>query len=478
MNKKLISAAVLVGLAGSASAVNVNPDGLGQVLLYPYYTTNGGKFTNVQVVNTTGQAKAVKVRFSEGVNTWEVLDFNLYLSPYDVWTGVVSQDANGVPTLNSTDTSCTAPAIPAGGVALRDYNITAYAGKSGEVTNLTPAERLTEGHLEVIEMGNIADADLVAAVTHANGVPADCNAVRAAWTTGPWATDSTFGMSAPTGGLFGMAEIIDVAEGTDRGYDATAIDGFFDVTKGVNGIAHSTPGNSFPNLNGDMLRGSTVASALNVGSTTSNVYNNGAPLTSTWTTTMDALSASLSVASLSNVYYIGDDLAAATDWVVSFPTKHFYVNPNTATATSGQVGIAPAVGDTWAYKAPFSNGFGVTVAMTSFDREETTSVPQLDFSPSITSTNELVNEVNVLQLSGARNVFASKLANTTAMAYDGGWAQLDFRTGSMTSNEGHVYKGLPALGFASTKVVNGDLNGTLANYAVLYNHKYTRSISN
>jgi hypothetical protein len=69
MNRKNLTAAVLAGLAGaagiagSAQAVNVNPDGLGQVLLYPYYTTNNGNQTIVSVVNTTNQAKAVKVRF-------------------------------------------------------------------------------------------------------------------------------------------------------------------------------------------------------------------------------------------------------------------------------------------------------------------------------------------------------------------------------------------------------------------------------
>ena len=75
MNRKNLTAAVLAGLAGvagivgSAQAVNVNPDGLGQVLIYPYYTTNGDNMTLLSVVNTTDQAKAVKVRFLEGENS-------------------------------------------------------------------------------------------------------------------------------------------------------------------------------------------------------------------------------------------------------------------------------------------------------------------------------------------------------------------------------------------------------------------------
>ena len=41
-NKKSLYAAIAgvsaLGVAGTAEAVHVNPDGLGQVLIYPYYT--------------------------------------------------------------------------------------------------------------------------------------------------------------------------------------------------------------------------------------------------------------------------------------------------------------------------------------------------------------------------------------------------------------------------------------------------------
>ena len=104
MNRKNLTAAVLAGLAGaagivgSAQAVNINPDGLGQVLIYPYYTVNGGNATLLSVVNTSEDAKAVKVRFMEGQNSQEVLDFNLYMSPFDVWVAAIFDNA-GAPTL-------------------------------------------------------------------------------------------------------------------------------------------------------------------------------------------------------------------------------------------------------------------------------------------------------------------------------------------------------------------------------------------
>ena len=114
MNRKNLTAAVLAGLAGaagivgSAQAVNINPDGLGQVLIYPYYTVNGGNNTLLSVVNTSEDAKAVKVRFMEGQNSQEVLDFNLYMSAYDVWAAAIT-DYNGTPALKIDDTSCTVP---------------------------------------------------------------------------------------------------------------------------------------------------------------------------------------------------------------------------------------------------------------------------------------------------------------------------------------------------------------------------------
>jgi hypothetical protein len=60
------------------------------------------------VVNTTDSAKAVKVRFKEGYNSREVLDFNMYMSAYDVWVAAI-QDDGGTPTLYIPDTTCTVP---------------------------------------------------------------------------------------------------------------------------------------------------------------------------------------------------------------------------------------------------------------------------------------------------------------------------------------------------------------------------------
>jgi hypothetical protein len=83
MRKSALSVAIDDSLTGwsprSAAPVEPNPDVFGQVLIYPYYTMGGAE-------SMPPRDGPVKVRFLEGYNSREVRDFNLYLSPHDVWT--------------------------------------------------------------------------------------------------------------------------------------------------------------------------------------------------------------------------------------------------------------------------------------------------------------------------------------------------------------------------------------------------------
>ena len=120
-----------LGVTGAAQAVNVNPNGLGQVLLYPYYTVRTDNLGNpyqslLSVVNSTNSVKAVKVRFVEGKNSAEVLDFNLFLSPFDVWTTAIIPDTtSGGGKIITADKSCTLPAIPTTGVSFVNFQYAA-----------------------------------------------------------------------------------------------------------------------------------------------------------------------------------------------------------------------------------------------------------------------------------------------------------------------------------------------------------------
>jgi len=94
------------GLIQCAEAANLNPGGTGQALIYPYYTVNNDLNTLLSVVNTRDEVKAVKLRFLESDNGQSVLDFNLYLAPFDVWTAALSATGNGAE-LATADNSCT-----------------------------------------------------------------------------------------------------------------------------------------------------------------------------------------------------------------------------------------------------------------------------------------------------------------------------------------------------------------------------------
>lgn len=88
-------AAQVDGLANNAgpaspTAIFVNPGGLGDALIYGYYNARGS-LNFIRVVNTATQTGVgVKVRFREGEDSIEVLDFYICLSSGDQWTAWVT----------------------------------------------------------------------------------------------------------------------------------------------------------------------------------------------------------------------------------------------------------------------------------------------------------------------------------------------------------------------------------------------------
>ncbi len=525
MKKKLLPLAMLAGLAGAAGtaqAVHVNSDGLGEVLLYPFYTVEGGQDTYITVVNTTDYVKAVKVRFLEALNSQEVLDFNLYLSPYDHWSAVLTTNAAGDGVLLRTgDTSCTAPAIPAAGVQFRNLGYTNF-NSANQNADGGPADlnRTRQGHVEIIEMGILDDQatgafGAEAAATHnSSGVPANCTLLRAAWEENPVGSGNVVGnWSDPTrnlifdadlaGGLYGYGVVINPTEGTNATYDAVAIDNFAAT------ILHARPGSILPNLgqgipSADIIEGNTI-------STLTYASGQGG---------LDAVSAVLMHDTIANDYVLEPGLDAATDWVITFPTKHEYVN------FSDPLDVIPPFLNNW--RTP-----GVAceeVQITFWDREEQQPtdpvVPgDIDFSPSpipegvITTGFTLCNEVNVISffrpdvdLSGVpaldattRNTlleidgetFVSALYPTRAIqsgfqvAYNNGWARLSFAQDNaspaneriLEADDGTELVGLPVIGFAVQKYTNSSLSFTdsagdnaTVYYSGLISHKATRQL--
>jgi hypothetical protein len=518
MKKNGLTTAVIAGIAGVAGvgsiadAVNLNPDGLGQVLIYPYYTTQGGNDTLISVVNTADVAKAVKVRFLEGRNSREVLDFNLYLSPFDVWTAgifAIPEGSDGFPSAGvlTRDRSCTAPDIVTatpdgdsiGVIGETNYAIFvnyAYAGldhPASAAATLSSLERTREGYVEMIEMANLT-TPASAWVTHnASGIPANCGAVRDAWANGAWPVQSDV---APTGQgqLFGNAMIVNPAAGTIAGYAADAIEGF------TFGSLHTVPGSAEPNLGdvNDVGFDPTQATAF--------VFENGQLLEATYPANapggfgrIDAISALYATPRVMNEYYIdgNDTVQSNSEWVVTFPTKRFYVDDSPYIDLFNEV--QPSFNPD-APVAPFANAFGAQgscegIRVRVWDREERT--PQgggLPFSPPRPGLpqNSLCWEAQVISFGQGDRItdgegsfiLGSTYYNNVNPPFDAGWVSMEFgRAGGGTftipamrpSVEGQVFRGLPVTGFFVANYDNGvSDSGVLANYTGLFRHKTVR----
>ncbi|MEO8740806.1 MAG: hypothetical protein ABI537_14035 [Casimicrobiaceae bacterium] len=470
-----------LGVTGAAQAVNVNPDGLGQALIYPYYTTNGpgvgGTISPynslLSVVNSTGSGKVVKVRFLEGRNSKEVLDFNLWLSPYDVWTAAIIPSGAGAG-IFSTDLSCTTPPVSASATSPTNFVNFAYVGDPEKQT----LDRTKEGYIEIIEMGNVTGGNL-ANITHAQpsppGTPPGCGKL-------PTGSTPPTDLVAGNGGLFGGISLVNVLAGGDVTENAVALASFCSAPCTT---LWAAAGSIQPNL-------------TQVNPKTSVVFNNTTVVTTDWSSTplgapavqpQDAVSAVLMVNDIYNEYVLDPGTRSATDWVVTMPTKAFYYNS--------------AFNVTKLFQRNFRlNGACDDVGLTVYNREEQSVLGSFS-PPPPTLTNSLCWEANVLTFNNSNGgVLQSQVVLNIGVNFPNGWADLNLNggvsspvhqliggattvistaTGTASTQINATYNGLPAIGFAAQYFNNGTLTnsggqGVQAFYTGSFPHRYTRSI--
>ena len=165
--KKLVALAVASAMGGAmlasapAHALNVSQDEVGQVLLFPYYTVKNGFDTLFSIVNTSDRTVVAKIRWREALNSREVRDFNIILSPHDVWNGAVTATAAGGALVRTFDKTCTAPVLPASttfsGSTEVAFTSIGYDGSDASFNydnGGTAIGRTQEGYFEVIEMAS------------------------------------------------------------------------------------------------------------------------------------------------------------------------------------------------------------------------------------------------------------------------------------------------------------------------------------
>jgi len=90
--KGLLSLAASALLASSAMAVNIANDGTGDYLVAPMYTFDNGYKTHLTIMNTDNEhAYVVRAVIRRDINSTHVRDFDLVLSPGDVWEGTIEE---------------------------------------------------------------------------------------------------------------------------------------------------------------------------------------------------------------------------------------------------------------------------------------------------------------------------------------------------------------------------------------------------
>jgi hypothetical protein len=428
--------------AGAATgSLAFNPKGIGHIQYVPYFSTQEGNVTAVSIVNTdTVNGKVLKVRFRGASNSDDVYDFQVFLSPGDVWTAGIAQGSDGRSRLDTADKSCTLPANVNGAF----------------ITSRTPAAggvaETREGYIEILTMADIVQGSpgsdqraLYTATKHVKAV-APCTASVLTALTHENASDY---MAPPTTGIMANWSIINVNRIVAYSGAAAAIEArdaageagpgrlvYWDQRSVPLSVAQANANTADP-----LLRG---ASPAIVGARydlpdLSTPYLPDLPICPFCQAR--ALSDAIAAQEIAAEYYNEASLGAQTDVVVSFPTRRYfaavkYGTPNTIvrnatsdgniyfTADNTELGNAANGGQPWQICARL----GVN-AVAFYDREETpTVIDDIVISPGTPTSLSICGEVTVV---GVNNTSASDSAtfgsvarSNVANGFTAGWGSL------------------------------------------------------
>ena len=435
--KMAITAAALV-ISFSAGAVTLNPKGVGEVLIYPYYSVRNGHNTYYSIVNSSDQAKAVKLTFHEGLIGAPVLSFNVYLAPRDVWAGVLTAvDSShaghvGEPSVEhvSVDNSCS-PFLNKAGQEFLPFGFDPNDANQS-------MERSTHGYMVVHELGEVSGASAAAIEPDNMGVPANCDMLSDAWNFGYWTTDPTTDISNPTGGLYGSAMILNITGGYSMGLDAVALDGFWQGPG-----MHIEPGIPSPDL--------SHAAPVSV------VQGPSGLVSLPWDQGIDAVSAVLMNNAMINQYDINTFLAGQTEWVINYPTKSFYTDhPVTPQLPFTQTWDGATACETLTIEW-FANN---TLNQPSQGADVCHAVNFIE----VLSEGEAAG--NQSRLLGANDFTTLNTVDAQGEGYHGWIQATNSSNNNLINANGTVLAGLPGIGLAAKKYTNSSAaNGLLAVYA-------------
>lgn len=493
-----------IGVSAPVQAVNIAQDGLGEALVFPYYTTRAGWITLFNVTNTSNETVLIKVRWREALNSRNVRDFIVVLSPFDVWTAVTRQ-GDDAPEVITADHSCTYPKLAAydQGLTGKKFTNRSYSQDTSGAELIdnrdgasTALDRAEEGYFEVFNLGSINNnsqklsgdaATLVNSAKHKKdasnqAVGANCALVRSVFENRS-ALQINALLSEPKNVLKGRALLVAGEKGIAAAYDPLVLADF---------VSHSIYAKSsepLPNLSSAdpialVVNDGQSVNAIGFSPTSSKVVKINTK--SSPTSGVDAVSALISRSNVINDYNIKGD--SKTSWVLTFPTKSFYVDRalyssnNQSPIGLGEEaplspfkGLAPVFNETSCFNFRLSLG----------GRDRYNAIADR-FSPSIpTDKGGMCYETNILSFSAAveeSNLLGSTRINRDVIGADNkgvlpaanGWAIIGFggnpENKGQTVNSGEkIMRSLPVIGM---RIETRNRGNAAINYGLINDHAY------
>jgi hypothetical protein len=472
----------------------------------------------LSIVNTDpSNGKAVKVRFRSGSNSDDILDFQVYMSPSDHWSALISKNpTTGLAQLTTNDNTCTLPALSAGvAQSFITGRLPSYSTAT-ELANLT-----SEGYVEMFNMADIpvnaATNSFFTAIKHVAGKP-PCTAANLNSTLNDITVESNAqaaGFAAPTTGLFGNWTIINVAQTTTFSgsmasvravVGTTGIDGFGNyVLFPQNDTAATAVDNatadplfrsqSFKTMTTAGVGGSSVAGPIPAANYDLPDMSTTYVAAVTSTSSLDQagrITSALAVTSIANEYSTDASVNASTDWTFAMPTRRYSVAVAYGTSATGgtrlystvqsfaQAGVGAAQAATQFFSdtnVSATGGDRLCVAAKSqkfFDREEGGKSSGAVFSPGSIATFRFCGEDSVTSFGSNPSVLGATLAtqNTGTSAFVSGWGVID----TSNTNATPLSIGLPIMGAAFIKLSNPSVAaGVSGNYGITSDHRFVQA---
>lgn len=475
---------------GTATALQLSTDGVGHFLYVPYYSAQGANNTMINIVNTdTTNGKAVKVRFRGASNSDDVFDFQVFLSPGDVWTASVTKNAAGLASLHTNDNSCTKPSKAI-------LNATPFVTARLDTARRTGdalANETREGYVEIFNMADIppnsAAGSLFTAIKHVNSVPpCGAGATALAWSAldsdlAGLAAATTAGLSFPTTGLMADWIILNVADAGAWSQRAIAISANDAQRNPVLGNLVYFPQTAAP-FTGP-LASYTADPVLIAHPSMAAMYDTpdfSIPYLNTSALPVNqvsALSGAIATKNIYNEFLTTSSINATTDWVLSQPTRRYSVAMDyKSTASDKRVYSLLPTQYFNSTNTAVIDGQVCVIGITpqSYDQEENTPLnpSQVIISPNVPgSPATYCGEANVMSINNGDTASVSglitspsgTLKSTVARSaqdnsYPAGWISLD------TPGLGN---GLPILGYAALRATAG-----ASTFGVTWEHKTNR----